>query len=42
MKISRIFTQAGQDPFATVEWITRSSRITNTDGSVVFQMDRRS
>ncbi len=38
MKISRKFTKAGQDPFATVEWTTRSSKISNPDGSVVFEM----
>ncbi len=39
MKIARKFTQAGKDPFASVEWVKRSSRISNPDGSVVFQMD---
>ncbi len=39
MKITRKFTTAGQDPFATTEWTTRSSRITNPDGSVVFEMN---
>jgi ribonucleoside-diphosphate reductase alpha chain len=39
MRITRKFTTAGTDPFATVTWTTRSSRITNPDGSVVFQMD---
>jgi ribonucleoside-diphosphate reductase alpha chain len=39
MRITRKFTQAGSDPFASVNWVTRSSRITNPDGSVVFQMD---
>ena len=38
MKIQRKFTKAGQDPFATVEWTTRSSKISNPDGSVVFEM----
>ena len=38
MKITRKFTTAGQDVFSTVEWSTRSSRITNPDGSVVFEM----
>ncbi|MEO1009438.1 MAG: adenosylcobalamin-dependent ribonucleoside-diphosphate reductase [Planctomycetota bacterium] len=38
MKITRKFTQAGQDPFTTVKWTTRSSRITNPDGSLVFEM----
>ncbi|MDQ3043539.1 MAG: vitamin B12-dependent ribonucleotide reductase [Chloroflexota bacterium] len=36
--IARRFTQAGVDPFSTVTWTTRTSRITNPDGSVVFEM----
>jgi ribonucleoside-diphosphate reductase alpha chain len=39
MKITRKFTTAGKDPFASVQWVKRSSKITNPDGSVVFQMD---
>jgi ribonucleoside-diphosphate reductase alpha chain len=38
MKITRKFTTKGQDVFATVEWSKRASRITNPDGSVVFEM----
>ncbi|MEM1424204.1 MAG: adenosylcobalamin-dependent ribonucleoside-diphosphate reductase, partial [Planctomycetota bacterium] len=38
MKITRRFTKPGQDPFASVEWTQRSSRIANPDGSVVFEM----
>src|SRR5207302_1537284 len=38
MKISRKFTKAGQDPFASVEYERRTSRISNPDGSVVFEM----
>src|SRR6185369_3409875 len=38
MKITRKFTKDGQDPFATVKWVKRSSKITNPDGSVVFEM----
>jgi ribonucleoside-diphosphate reductase alpha chain len=38
MKITRQFTTAGQDVFAQVKWTTRDSRITNSDGSVVFEM----
>ncbi|MBK7404983.1 MAG: adenosylcobalamin-dependent ribonucleoside-diphosphate reductase [Phycisphaerales bacterium] len=38
MKVDRKYTKAGQDPFATVEWTTRSSKISNPDGSVVFEM----
>ncbi len=39
MKIERRFTKDGQDPFATVGWTKRASRISNPDGSVVFEMD---
>src|SRR5947207_6575073 len=38
MKIARKFTRQGQDPFASVEYERRTSRITNPDGSVVFEM----
>ncbi|NUQ53026.1 MAG: adenosylcobalamin-dependent ribonucleoside-diphosphate reductase [Phycisphaerales bacterium] len=38
MKVTRKFTVAGRDPFATVGWVKRSSKITNPDGSVVFEM----
>lgn len=38
MKITRRFTKAGQDPFATVDYDLRDSRISNPDGSVVFEM----
>ena len=39
MKINRRFTDAGMDVYATTEWTTRSSRIKNPDGTVVFEMD---
>src|SRR5438132_2299920 len=39
MKITRRFTKTGQDPFASVEYERRTSRITNPDGSVVFEMN---
>ncbi|MBC7782207.1 MAG: vitamin B12-dependent ribonucleotide reductase, partial [Burkholderiales bacterium] len=38
MKITRRFTKEGQDVYTTVEWEQRTSRITNPDGSVVFEM----
>ncbi len=38
MKITRKYTVAGQDPFATTEWVKRSSKIMDSDGSVVFEM----
>ena len=38
MKITRRFTKQGQDALNTVEYEKRTSRITNPDGSVVFEM----
>lgn len=38
MKIKRYYTKPGEDPFASVEYTLRDSRITNPDGSVVFEM----
>ena len=38
MKISRHFTTAGRDVFETVAYEKRTSRIANSDGSVVFEM----
>jgi ribonucleoside-diphosphate reductase alpha chain len=38
MHISRRFTVEGGDPFAAVKCVPRTSRITNPDGSVVFEM----
>ena len=39
LQIERRFTNAGEDPYQNVEWLTRDSRITNPDGSVVFEME---
>ncbi|MAB83896.1 MAG: ribonucleoside-diphosphate reductase, adenosylcobalamin-dependent [Phycisphaerae bacterium] len=39
MHVQRRFTTKGQDVFNTVEWEQRSSRITNADGSIVFEMN---
>jgi ribonucleoside-diphosphate reductase alpha chain len=39
MKITRKFTKDGQNPFDTVAWTTRSSKISNPDGTVVFEMN---
>ena len=39
MKISRRFTKPNQDVFSTVEYEKRTSRISNPDGSVVFEMN---
>ena len=38
LRITRRFTAAGVDPYNTIDWIRRDSRITNPDGSVVFEM----
>src|SRR5436189_3250983 len=38
MIIERRFTTAGQDPFASLTFVPRTSRIVNPDGSVVFEM----
>ncbi len=38
MKISRRFTKSGQNVYDTLEWSKRSSRISNSDGSTVFEM----
>ena len=38
LRIERRFTTEGTDPYDTIEWSRRDSRITNPDGSVVFEM----
>jgi ribonucleoside-diphosphate reductase alpha chain len=38
MEITRRYTAAGQDPFAGLKFVPRTSRITNPDGSIVFEM----
>src|SRR6201996_3948802 len=38
MKITRRFTQPNKDFFSTVEYKKRTSRISNPDGTVVFEM----
>jgi ribonucleoside-diphosphate reductase alpha chain len=38
MRITRRFTQEGQDPFAGLNFTPRSSTIRNPNGSVVFEM----
>ena len=39
MKINRRFTDGKRDVFSTIEWTTRTSKIHNSDGSVVFEMN---
>ena len=38
MQIPRRFTVEGQDPYAQIKFVPRSSRIVNPNGSVVFEM----
>ena len=38
LRITRRFTMADQDPYDQIEWSLRDSKITNPDGSVVFEM----
>ena len=39
MRIARRFTTAGKDVYGSLEWTTRASRISNADGSTVFEMN---
>jgi ribonucleoside-diphosphate reductase alpha chain len=39
LRITRRFTEAGKSPYDQLEWSRRDSRITNPDGSVVFEMN---
>src|SRR4051812_32926154 len=39
MRITRRFTKSGQDALASVRYEKRTSRISNPDGSVVFEMN---
>jgi adenosylcobalamin-dependent ribonucleoside-diphosphate reductase len=39
MQIPRRYTVEGKDPFAAFTFVARTSRITNPDGSVVFEMN---
>jgi ribonucleoside-diphosphate reductase alpha chain len=38
LRFQRVYTRAGADPFASFEWDFRSSKISNPDGSTVFEM----
>jgi ribonucleoside-diphosphate reductase alpha chain len=38
LRINRYFTEAGANPLDSVKWSHRDSRITNPDGSTVFEM----
>src|SRR3954464_7430499 len=37
MRIDRRFTTEGQDPFASIPFVPRTSKIVNPNGSVVFE-----
>ncbi|MGD8780552.1 MAG: vitamin B12-dependent ribonucleotide reductase [Ignavibacteria bacterium] len=39
MKIHRLFTKQGGDPFESIEFVKRTSEIKNPDGSIVFLME---
>jgi len=39
MKITRLFTQPGADPFSSFEFEKRISEIRNPDGTIVFRME---
>ena len=39
LSIQRVFTTPGNDPLEEVQYEKRNSRIANTDGSVVFEME---
>ena len=39
MKIERIFTKAGKDAYADIEFRTTTSEIRNPDGTIVFKLD---
>jgi ribonucleoside-diphosphate reductase alpha chain len=38
LRITRRFTESGRDAYNKIEWSRRDSRITNPDGSTVFEM----
>ena len=39
MKIERRFTEAGQDAYASLDFIGATSEIRNPDGSIVFRLE---
>ena len=39
LRMQRLFTTEGRDPYERIAWTRRESRIVNPDGSVVFEMD---
>ena len=39
MKIDRLFTASGKDPFDSIEFVHRISEIKNPNGKSVFKME---
>ena len=39
MRVSRVFTRDGEDPYAGIRFEKRTSELRNPDGSVVFRME---
>ena len=39
LKFKRVYTTPGVDPYDTIEWDRRSSKISNPDGSTVFKLE---
>ena len=39
LRVERRFTVKGESPYDSIEWSRRDSRITNPDGSIVFEME---
>jgi ribonucleoside-diphosphate reductase alpha chain len=38
LRVPRRYTTAGADPYVSIQWANRDSRITNPDGSIVFEV----
>src|SRR5687768_11768722 len=38
LKFTRVYTTPGVDPYDMIEWDKRTSKITNPDGSTVFEL----
>ncbi|HUG16448.1 MAG TPA: vitamin B12-dependent ribonucleotide reductase [Thermomicrobiales bacterium] len=38
LRVTRRFTAAGQDPYDSIEWAQRASRISSPDGAIIFEM----
>ena len=38
LAIQRVYTRKGEDPYATIAWARRTSRITDPNGKVIFEL----